>query len=189
MATTANSPLASKNRPELQRAVAALRTLVAAHESASKQPSASANLSASPEESLPSESKPVAPDPGSGNAAVDHCLQAYAEARRKTIAAGRSEQADKVGRMAFLRAMPPLAGPQNVADFVACVMRGSIEDIIYPFEINRFLYAAQVANCVKNPGVLAAPKRPRGRPSTANTSLADAREEDNSSVNTPPQNC
>lgn len=149
------------------------RLLVAGHETSEPSPL-----------STQVNSEPIAPDPGTGNAAVDRCLAACAEARQKAKASGRSNYADKDGKAAYLRAMPPLAGPENVANFIACVMRGSIEDIIYAFEINSFLYAAQVANGVRNPAAPSAPKRPRGRPATARTDSAGSSEEDNSSVNT-----
>jgi hypothetical protein len=153
---------------------------------ASKPPSAEPTSTTAEPASSPSDIP--APNPTTGNAAIDHCLAAYAEAHRKAIAAGRASKADGDGKAAYLRAMPPLVGPHNVADFIACIMRASIEDIIYPYEINKFLYAAQVANCVKNPATLPAPKRPRGRPSTAQKPLSEACEEDNSSVNIPAQN-
>jgi hypothetical protein len=156
------------------QAVALGKLLVAGHETSQPSP-LSTQVS----------SEPIAPDPGTGNAAIDRCLAAWAEARQKARASGRSDDADNDGKAAYLRAMPPLVGPENIANFVGCVMRGSIEDIIYPYEINKFLYAAQVANGVRNPTAPSAPKRPRGRPSTAKTDSPDSSEEDNSSVNIP----
>jgi len=120
---------------------------------------------------------------GSGNAAIDRCLAAYAAARKKARAAGKSgSEADSAGKEAYLRALPPLVGSQNVGDFIACVMRGSIENVIFDFEINKFLYAAQVANCVKSQQP--APKRRQGRPRTTKYRTGTSRKESNASVNT-----
>lgn len=145
---------------------------------------------ASPASAAPASpsSESIADNPGTGNAAIDRCLDAYAVAYRKSRASGQSNSdAKSSGKAAYLRAMPPLAGPQNVSDFIACVMRAVIEDFLYHFEINKYLYAAQVANCVKNPATLPAPKRPRGRPSTAKTAYPETSQADNSSANTSSQ--
>ena len=182
----ANNASDAKLLSDLQKFAASVGIPFPAHNPpASAPPPASTPATPSPE---PAAATPRI-DPGSGNAAVDRCLEAYAEDCRKRIAAGQDKNRARFdAKAAYTRAMPPLIGPQNVADFIACVTRGSIEEFLYPQDVTRFLYAAQVANSVKNIPTDPAPKRPRGRPGTPKTMPLEATEGDNSSVNTPSEN-
>ena len=182
----ANNASDAKLLSDLQKFAASVGIPFPAHNPpASAPPPASTPATPSPE---PAAATPRI-DPGSGNAAVDRCLEAYAEDCRKRIAAGQDKNRARFdAKAAYTRAMPPLIGPQNVADFIACVTRGIIEEVISGAEITQFLYAAQVANTVKNITTPSAPKRPRGRPGTEKNALHPTDKDVNSSVNTPSEN-
>ena len=181
MATDIDPALEAKHLPNIKQLARAL------HEMGSNPTEFLANLkspSATPE-SVPA----PATEPGPRNAAVDRCIAAYNEAYIKRKAEGGDHYYwQKAGKAAYKRAMPPVAGPQNVADFIACVTRGIIEEVISGAEITQFLYAAQVAYTVKNITTPSVPKRPRGRPSTEKNALHPADKDVNSSVNTPSEN-
>ena len=46
---------------------------------------------------------------------------------------------------AYCKAMPPLAGYENIRDFIACAAHGILIDAIPQKRANQLLYAAQVA--------------------------------------------
>jgi hypothetical protein len=48
-------------------------------------------------------------------------------------------------RMAYVKAMPPLIGFDNIRDYVACVAQGVVLGAISESQASRLLYAAQVA--------------------------------------------
>lgn len=54
-------------------------------------------------------------------------------------------EAKRAAENAFRDAMPPLAGRQNVRDFIACVACGLLKGVISNSESPRLLYAAQIA--------------------------------------------
>ena len=181
MSTDIDPALEAKHLPNIKQLARAL------HEMGSNPTEFLANLK-SPS-ATPEAAPAPAPESGPRNAAVDRCIAAYNAAYIKRKAEGGDHYYwEKAGKAAYKRAMPPVAGPQNVADFIACVTRGIIEEVISGAEITQFLYAAQVANTVKNITTLSAPKRPRGRPSTAKTEHSEPGDADNSSVNTPSEN-
>jgi hypothetical protein len=65
------------------------------------------------------------------NPAVARCCKAFA--------------ANAAAEYAYRNAMPPLAGAQNIRDFIACVAHGMLTGAILAADGTRFLYAAQVA--------------------------------------------
>lgn len=46
---------------------------------------------------------------------------------------------------AYCKAMPPLAGHENICDFIACAAHGILLEAIPEKRANQLLYAAQVA--------------------------------------------
>jgi hypothetical protein len=83
------------------------------------------------------------------NAGVARCLRAWHRAYNKELAdidAGESDYpARKAGNQAYLRALPPLAGRDNIRNFIACVAQASIMDVLLRQDVAQLLYAAQVA--------------------------------------------
>jgi hypothetical protein len=51
----------------------------------------------------------------------------------------------KRAKNAYREAMPPLTGPANIRDFIACVAHGVLLDVISHEESSKLLYSAQVA--------------------------------------------
>ena len=87
------------------------------------------------------------PIAASANPAVARCLNAWARANKAERAKGknRSEASIEADR-AYLDALPPLSGDENISDFIACVAHAIIADIIPNDDSTRLLYAAQVAH-------------------------------------------
>jgi len=90
------------------------------------------------------------------NPAVSRCTDAFVRAYQEVKAAGkesRNEGAYEFERRArdaaleaFRKAMPSLAGAENIRGFIACVAHGMLFDVFSGQESTRLLYAAQVAN-------------------------------------------
>ena len=85
-------------------------------------------------------------------AAVVRCAQAYEEANQAALDQRESEYtAERAGKKAYLKVMPPLIGRSNIRDFIACVSQAMCWEIIQPGDGTKLLYAAQVAyNTTKN---------------------------------------
>jgi hypothetical protein len=85
------------------------------------------------------------------NPAVALCYESYRraldEASEKRMFTGK---AFRLARFVYLKAMPPLAGRENIRDFIACVTHGMLLKIIEPEEATRLFYAAQVAQSGAN---------------------------------------
>jgi len=96
------------------------------------------------------------------NAAVDRCNRAWLRAYNKEIAEiseGRSDYpAVKAANAAYLRAMPPLAGNQNICDFIACIGHALVIQAVAPMDAERLLAAAKIA--VVALGRMATPPKP-----------------------------
>jgi hypothetical protein len=94
-------------------------------------------------------SSPVASDPSTpafANPAVARCAQAYVS----TIQTGKSQkkelyQYSSDAKAAYCNMMPPLSGPRNIRDFIACTAHGMLIGSIDRDDATRLLYAAQVA--------------------------------------------
>ena len=76
-------------------------------------------------------------------AAWQHAYDAYLEGKENSILS-RDFAATSAGP-AFCRAMPPLAGYENICDFIACAAHGILIEAIPEKRANQLLYAAQVA--------------------------------------------
>jgi len=86
------------------------------------------------------------PDRPSDNAAISRCLRAWQRAYKKRLEADGDEyEAEKAGNRAYLCAMPPLAGLDNIRDYIACVAQAAIMKVLRQKDISQLLYAAQVA--------------------------------------------
>ena len=53
--------------------------------------------------------------------------------------------AQKAGNQAYIRAMPPLSGYQNICDFIACVTNALVIDAIAACDAKRLFAAAKIA--------------------------------------------
>ncbi|MGA2443206.1 MAG: hypothetical protein ABSH08_19810 [Tepidisphaeraceae bacterium] len=92
--------------------------------------------------------EPETANPGrSGeNAAVARCIRAWHRAQRKESAAGGSDyKSSCAGNIAYLRAIPSLAGYENIRDFIACVTFAAITEVIRHKDANHLLAAAKIA--------------------------------------------
>jgi hypothetical protein len=117
-------------------------------------------MTLSPETSL--ESNPVAESyAASINPAVARCCQAWARAHDAAAANGKSYP-DHEARKAYRRALPPLSGPDNIRDFIACTAHAILIGAIESNDGARLLYAAQVAR-----GALPAQPAAKKPPETA----------------------
>jgi hypothetical protein len=99
------------------------------------------------EESEESESN--YPDRPSDNPSVGRCIRAWNRAYHKKLDELDEDEndyeAEKAGKRYYLRAMPPVAGFENIRDFIACVTYASTIEIITRPEAVHFFAAAKVA--------------------------------------------
>jgi hypothetical protein len=97
------------------------------------------------------ESAAEVPNRLSENESVAECLRAWRitmENERAELDEDENEyDAEKKANKAFLAALPPLSGHQNVCDFIACVTQAYICDIIRRQQAEHLLAAAKVALC------------------------------------------
>jgi hypothetical protein len=97
-------------------------------------------------ESFDEESEAKYPDRPSDNPSVSRCIRAWSRAYHKKLNEDESDdEAEEAGKRCYLRAMPPLAGYENVRDFIACVTYALLVEIIRPFEAEHYFAAANVA--------------------------------------------
>ena len=86
------------------------------------------------------------PDRPLDNAAVARCARAWSRAYKKAIEDGESDfKSECAGNEAFLNAMPPLAGRENIRNFIACVAEAALLKVLRQKDVTQLLYAAQVA--------------------------------------------
>ena len=90
-------------------------------------------------------SAPAAPpdsSPALENTAVAHCCEVWELTRRQARDAGNSIVVSRVAaHKAFQKSLPPLTGPENIQNFIACVAHGMlIGAILSPDGVQR-LYA------------------------------------------------
>jgi hypothetical protein len=92
---------------------------------------------------------PDPPGPPTSNKAVVRCIRAWQWAYKQKLANLADDDtewdAQKAGNLAYLRAIPHLAGYENVRDFIACVAYAEVNDLIMRREAIDFLAAAKVA--------------------------------------------
>jgi hypothetical protein len=83
------------------------------------------------------------------NDAVDRCNHAWQRAYNKEVVGIDEDEstwpAKKAGNQAYLRAMPPLSGYDNICDFIACVTNALVIDAISACDAKRLLAAAKIA--------------------------------------------
>src|ERR1700760_4563432 len=114
---------------------------------------------------LPYLSEPCAPpdsSPAIENTAIAHCCEVWELTRRQALNTGSSMVFARVAaHRAYQKALPPLAGQENIQNFIACVAHGMLIGAFLSEDGARLLYAAQVA-------LTAAHKRPT-QPSPSGT--------------------
>ena len=87
--------------------------------------------------------------PSHDNPAVACCIKAWKLSYCDAVLKGRSTAfAKERARVSFRLAMPPLAGEDDLHDFVACVTFGMLFGVISTAEGAKFLYAVQVTNSI-----------------------------------------
>ena len=80
---------------------------------------------------------------------IDRCCQAWYDMFEKALSQGASRMMARLRANAAYRfAMPPLNSPENVRDFVACVIHGHMAHVILPDLATRLFYGAQVATSI-----------------------------------------
>lgn len=111
-----------------------------------------------------------APGRPSENAAVVRCIRAFQRAYKKVLdELGKSASdypAEKAGREAYLRALPPLSGYENIRDFIACIAYADLTELIRHSDAEHFLDSAKVALTLVRyePSRLASAPKRFGRP-------------------------
>lgn len=109
-------------------------------------------------------------DPTPINPAITNCRKAYNQAWKAVLAKGESEYyCEKAAKSAYRNAIPPLSGPENIRDFIACVADAMLMDLITGSDGARLLYAAQVAHSSlsskkSNPAPASTPSEPASPP-------------------------
>ena len=81
-------------------------------------------------------------------AAIKRCCAAWQRSFDAYIEASRSKDTIYAAHQAgpaYCKAMPPLAGYENIRDFLACAAHGILIEAISEKRANQLLYAAQVA--------------------------------------------
>jgi hypothetical protein len=93
------------------------------------------------------------------NDAVDRCNRAWLRAYNKEVANIDEDEstwpAQKAGNHAYLRAMPPLSGYDNICDFIACVAHALVIEAIGAKDSERLLAAAKIAVVALGRGTIA----------------------------------
>jgi len=80
------------------------------------------------------------------NAALIRCMQAWQRAHKKAVNNHESGYDVKAASdTAFLRAMPPLSGPGNISDFIACVTYAILIGILRGKDAAHLFGAAKIA--------------------------------------------
>jgi hypothetical protein len=75
-----------------------------------------------------------------------HCCEVWELTRRQARDAGNSTVVSRVAaHKAFQKSLPPLTGPENIQNFIACVAHGMLIGAFLSQDGTRLLYAAQVA--------------------------------------------
>ncbi len=92
----------------------------------------------------------IDPNPKQARAAIKRCCAAWQRAYDASMeAANGASMADVFAAHeagpAYCKALPPLAGYENIRDFIACVAHGILIEAIPQQRANQLLYAAQVA--------------------------------------------
>ncbi len=83
-------------------------------------------------------------------AAIKRCCAAWQRAYDAYMGRSKGSSTDSIfaahnAHPAYCKAMPPLAGYENIRDFLACAAHGILIEAIPEKRANQLLYAAQVA--------------------------------------------
>jgi len=84
---------------------------------------------------------------GSGGKIIASCMRSWNYAHNKR-AEGKNPTAwecEKAGNKAYLNAVPPLSGLQNICDFIACINYASMAGIVSHNEATHYLANARIA--------------------------------------------
>jgi hypothetical protein len=109
-------------------------------------------------ETTPAPIETKLPFAASENPAVARSVNAWVRVHKAELAKGRDRyDSKKAANRAYLDAMPPLSGDENIRDFIACVTHAIISDIMRDDTGAKLLYAAQVAHTTSR-GQSKAPK-------------------------------
>ena len=107
------------------------------------------------------ESQSATAEAAHANPAVARCLDAFNRTYKANLAINQTKAAaTECAAVAYREAMPPLTGPDNIRDFIACVAQGILVGAINSLQSSKLLYAAQVA-------LSASRKLPTQKPSAA----------------------
>jgi hypothetical protein len=83
------------------------------------------------------------------NQAILRCMRAWNYAYKKAADDLDEDENDypaqKAGNKAYLRAMPPLNGQENICDFISCINFASMTDIVSHKDAEHYLANVRVA--------------------------------------------
>jgi hypothetical protein len=94
------------------------------------------------------------PNPKQSQAAIKRCCAAWQRSYDAYLKGNTNNHvyATIKAGPAYCRLMPPLAGYENIRDFIACAAHGILIEAIPEKRANQLLYAAQVALASLNYG-------------------------------------
>ncbi len=89
----------------------------------------------------------IAIEDGSGSKAIASCMRSWNYAFKKRAEAKHPTEweCEKAGNKAYLNAVPPLSGLQNICDFIACINLASMKGVVTHNEATHYLANARIA--------------------------------------------
>ncbi len=83
----------------------------------------------------------------SGKEAIASCMRSWNYACKKRAEAKHATdwECEKAGNKAYLNAVPPLSGLQNICDFIACINSASMKGVVTHNEATHYLANARIA--------------------------------------------
>jgi hypothetical protein len=83
----------------------------------------------------------------SGKEAIAACMRSWNYAYKKRAGAKHATdwECEKAGNKAYLNAVPPLSGPENICDFIACINFASMKGVVTHNEATHYLANARIA--------------------------------------------
>jgi|ERR1039458_2627323 hypothetical protein len=82
-----------------------------------------------------------------GKEAIASCMRSWNYAYKKLAEDDDSTEyeCEKAGNKAYLNAVPPLSGLQNICDFIACINYASMKGVVTHNEATHYLANARIA--------------------------------------------
>jgi hypothetical protein len=87
------------------------------------------------------------PSDNSGKEAIASCMRSwnYAYKKRAEEKHPSEYECEKAGSKAYLNAVPPLSGLENICDFIACINYASMRGVVTHSDATHYLANARIA--------------------------------------------